>query len=256
MVFTILKGSVIMNYEIKINEFEGPLDLLLHLIKESNIDIYDISIEDVTKQYLDYINKMENLNLSIASEYLVMAAELIEMKSKLLLPKKEKNSDETSIEEDRENLINRLIEYQKYKEIAPKLKEFKENRESYFTKSPCNLNDYKSDSTDVILDADLNLLLESFQKYLQRKKEDKPLNTVITKKELSVHDRSIKIKNILKNKKSVLFEDLFDEISKPYIVVTFLSLLNLVKSREVLIKQEDNFGNIKISLWGEEKHEL
>ena len=241
-----------MNYEVKINEFEGPLDLLLHLIKESNIDIYDISIEDITKQYLDYINRMEELNLSIASEYLVMAAELIEMKSKLLLSKKEKLDSETEEIDDRENLINRLIEYQKYKEITPKLQEFKNNRDDYFTKSPCNINEYKSEDANININIDLNILLESFQKYLQRKKEEKPLNTVITKKEISVHDRSIKIKNILKLKKSVYFEELFEEINKPYIVVTFLSLLNLVKNKEIYLKQEDNFGNIKISLWGED----
>lgn len=241
-----------MNYEVKINDFEGPLDLLLHLIKESNIDIYDISIEDVTKQYLDYINKMEELNLSIASEYLVMAAELIEMKSKLLLPKKEKIDENSEEVDDRENLINRLIEYQKYKEISTKLQEYKSDRENYFTKSPSNIGEYKSEYDNSNLELDINILLESFQKYLQRKKEEKPLNTVITRKELSIHDRSIKIKNLLKIKKSVNFEELFEEVNKPYIVVTFLSLLNLVKNREVLLKQDNNFSNIKISLWGEE----
>ena len=105
-------------YKVKINEFEGPLDLLLHLIKESNIDIYDIKIADITVQYLDYIKDMESLNLSIASEYLVMAAELIEMKAKLLLPSI-KDVDNDEYEEDlKENLIKRLIDYKNYKEIT------------------------------------------------------------------------------------------------------------------------------------------
>jgi len=98
-----------MDYLIKIDEFEGPLDLLLHLIKQSDLDIYDINIAVITEQYLDYINKMEELNLSIASSYLVMAAELIELKSKELLPKKEETKEDDFEENTRDNLINRLI---------------------------------------------------------------------------------------------------------------------------------------------------
>ena len=110
-----------MNYEINIKEFSGPLDLLLHLIKKSNINIYDISIDEITKQYLLYIEKMEEMNLNIASEYLVMAAELIEMKSSYLLPKQETESDE--IEEDpKENLIKRLLEYEQYKNMSDTFK--------------------------------------------------------------------------------------------------------------------------------------
>ena len=104
-----------MDYNIKIDAFEGPLDLLLHLIKEKNVDIYDISIEEITKSYLDYINKMEELNINIASSYLVMAAELMEIKSKSLLPKVENEEDNEEEEVSRENLINKLVEYKKYK---------------------------------------------------------------------------------------------------------------------------------------------
>lgn len=240
-----------MDYSVKINNFEGPLDLLLHLIKESNIDIYDISIETITKQYLDYINKMEQLNLSIASEYLVMAAELIEIKSKLLLPKKEKiNNDEDEVD-DRENLINRLIEYQKYKEVTIKLQEFKEDRENYFTKVPSNIKEYKDDNYKINLELDINDLIESFQNYLKRKQDEKPLNTVVTKKEFSVSERCKNIKNILRVRKNINFEELFDVVNKPYVVVTFLSLLDLVKNKEVILYQENNFDGIKISLRGE-----
>ena len=103
-----------MEYKVMINEFEGPLDLLLHLIKENNIDIYDIKIEEITKQYLDYIKKMKELNLSIASEYLVMASELLEMKSKMLLPKREEETLDDFEEDPRELLIERLLAYKQY----------------------------------------------------------------------------------------------------------------------------------------------
>jgi len=239
-----------MNYEIKINDFEGPLDLLLHLIKESNVDIYDISIEDVTKQYLDYIKKMEELNLSIASEYLIMAAELIEIKSKMLLPKRQIEKSEEEID-DREDLINRLIEYQKYKEITSKLREFRNDRDMFYTKDPSSLNEFRKENTTINLQVDFNDLMDAFQKYLERKKLEKPLNTKITKKELSVHDRCIKIKNILREKKEVKFTELFDIVNVPYVVVTFLSILELVKKNEIILMQNDNFSDISLSMRGE-----
>ena len=123
-----------MNYSIKIDAFEGPLDLLLHLIKEKNVDIYDISIEEITKSYLDYINKMEELNINIASSYLVMAAELMEIKSKSLLPKVENEEDNEEEEVSRENLINKLVEYKKYKEMTEVFKELEINRNNIYIK--------------------------------------------------------------------------------------------------------------------------
>ena len=237
-----------MNYEVSLEQFEGPLDLLLHLIKESNIDIYEINIEDITKQYLDYIQKAEELNLSIASEYLVMAAELIEMKSRLLLPKNNIEQDEEEVEA-RENLINRLIEYQKYKALTGKFKDLEKERTYIHTKEPSKVNiEHKMDVESNQMD--VNLLIEAFQKYLERKKEEKPLNTTVTKKELSVHDRCIKIRSILKSHKKVTFEELFDEINIPSIVVTFLSILEMVKKEEIELVQENNFDNIIIGLRG------
>ena len=111
-----------MKYEIKLSEFEGPLDLLLHLIKKDNINIFDISIKDITDQYLEYINKMKLEKLDVTSEYLVMAAELIELKSKLLLPNKTEEIEE-EIEEATNNLIDRLVEYEKYKNMTSTFKE-------------------------------------------------------------------------------------------------------------------------------------
>ena len=121
-----------MDYTIKIDAFDGPLDLLLHLIKKSNIDIIDISISEITNQYLDYINKMEELNINIASTYLVMASELMEIKSKTLLPQKtevDNDNEEDEEEVSREKLIQKLIEYQKYKMITEDFKELEHNRQ-------------------------------------------------------------------------------------------------------------------------------
>ena len=124
-----------MSIEFKINEFEGPLDLLLHLIKESKMDIMNIEIEEITKQYIDYLNEQEKMNLEIASEYLVLASELLEIKSKLLLPN-EKLDEEDEEFDPREDLVNRLLEYQAYKEITKVLQEKEVLRKDIYTKTP------------------------------------------------------------------------------------------------------------------------
>lgn len=238
-----------MDYKITINDFEGPLDLLLHLIKKHDMDIFNISIEEITKQYLSFINAMEQMNLNVASEYLIMAAELLEIKSSILLPKKE---IEEEIEDPKENLINRLIEYKTYKEMTPEFKELETKRKEYYTKNVENLNNYCENSEDINLgNIDINSLLEAFSKFLVRKEEEKPLNTKISKKEYSVKQRCDEIRNVLKNKKNISFEDLFEVYQKDYIVVTFLSILSLARNQEIEIKQEDNFDKIYLSYRGE-----
>lgn len=240
-----------MDYKIMINEFEGPMDLLLHLIKKSDINICDISIEEITKQYLDYINEMERLDLDVASEYLIIAAELLEIKSSLLLPRPELEEDEYE-EDPREKLIKRLLEYKQYKEMTPEFKRLEEERKKLFSKEPSDLREFKVESDEIDLgDIGISDLLNAFNSFLERKKLEQPLNTKITKKEYSVSERSCQIKNLLKQKKKIDFEDLFEEVNKDYVVVTFLSILNMAKKQELVIKQEDNFGKISLSLRGE-----
>lgn len=236
-----------MDYIVTIDNFDGPLDLLLHLIKKMDIDIYDISIEEVTKQYLNYINTMKELNLDIASEYLVMASELMEIKSASLLPKKETEDDEYE-EDPREQLIQRLIEYKRYKELVPSFKDLEEERKKEFTKEPNDLSEFKVEEEMDLGDLTLDDLVNAFNEFLKRKQLEKPLNTKITKKEYSVKKRNVEIKNILKKKKKIEFEELFDIMSKDYIVVTFLSILDLAKKQDLYIKQEDNFNKIYLSL--------
>jgi segregation and condensation protein A len=243
-----------MEYKITINDFEGPLDLLLHLVKQSEIEIWDIKVEDITKQYLEYIKQMEQLNLSIASEYLVMAAELIEMKSRLLLPNNKEESNDDFEEDPRETLINRLLEYKKYKEVSTKFKELSQERNQVYTKEPSDLREYTDENINFKLSDEIGLadLLDAFAKFMERKELTKPLNTRITTKEITVEERSRDIKCILKNKKNVSFIDLFDIINKEYIVVTFLAILEMTKKQEIIINQDNNFDNIRVSLRGSE----
>lgn len=238
-----------MDYTIKIDEFEGPLDLLLHLIKKSNIDIYDISIEQITKQYLDYINAMESLNIDVASEYLVMASELMEIKSKMLLPNKQEEEPEEEEEVvSKEALIQKLIEYQKYKEVTNEFKELEKNRKQIYIKSPENLTalyhkEITNDGSTTVDD-----LVKAFEKFLERKEKEKPLSTKITSREYSVKERKHSIRNILKQKGKTEFTELFQEYNKSYIVVTFISILELAKENEININQDKNFSKIYLEL--------
>lgn len=229
-----------------IGDFEGPLDLILHLIKKSKMEIFDIEINEITTQYLNYIKEMQDMNLDIASEYLVMAAELIEMKSRKLLPSKNEEKNDENEEEinSEEELKRRLLEYQKYKESTFIFRDMEENRSNYYTKAPESLKKYSNETLSNDGSVGIFDLLDAFQKLLERQSYNKPVNTKITRKELSVKERVVKIREILKEKKKVNFIELFDEFNKAYVVVTFLSVLEMVKGREINIKQDNNFSDI------------
>ncbi len=226
--------------EFRIEGFEGPLDLLLHLIKENKMDIFDIEINLITEQYLKYINNMEKVNLEI-SEYLVLASELIEIKAKMLLPKK-KQEMEVEEEDPREELVNKLLEYQAYKEISKDLKEKEELRSEIYTKAPEKYSNYQEETT--FEGGSVDLLIDAFKKFLIRKEEEKPLNTKVTKKGISVSSRRYEIKKLLKERGKVSFYQMFSVRTKEYIVVTFLAILEMAKNKELIIHQEGIYDEI------------
>lgn len=232
-----------MELDLKINEFEGPLDLLLHLIKENKMDIFDIKIEEITEQYLSYIKKQESMNLEVDSEYLVLASELIEIKSKLLLPHEKEVIDEEE-SDPREELMNRLLEYQAYKEITKTLKEKELIRQEIYTKAPSSLKEYVDSDTDIKMDVTLDDLVDAFQKFLERKKESKPLTTKVTENEITVSSRRSDIKMLLSKGKKISFFKLFPVYTKEYVVATFLAVLEMVKNKEIIITQNDTFDDI------------
>lgn len=234
-----------MRMDFKINEFEGPLDLLLHLIKESKMDIMNIEIEQITSQYMDYLNEQEKMNLEIASEYLVLASELIEIKSKMLLPSFKDDESEEEVD-PREELVNRLLEYQTYKEITKVLQEKEELRREIYTKSPESVRNYMDKDASINMNVDVTLddLVDAFKRYLERKKEVRPLNTKITVNEITVSSRCHDIRRMLLEKGRVSFFELFPVVSKEYIIATFLAILEMAKMRELVITQNDTFDNI------------
>ena len=231
-----------MTYNFTINDFEGPLDLLLHLIKINKMEIETINIESITKEYLDFINKMKNESIDVKSEYLVMASELIHLKSKVLVNEREEETDDYEINSE-EELKEKLHEYERIKEVTNTFKELEQARGEVYTKDPMSLHEYKK---DIPLDSNITLedLIKAFESFLNRENLKKPINTRIIKKELSVSDRVKSIRVLFKNKKKVSFIELFEEFNKPYIVVTFLSILEMSKNNEIKITQKDNYSDI------------
>ena len=237
-----------MDYEFKINDFEGPLDLLLHLIKENKMDIMDIEIEKITDQYMRFLEEQEKLNLEIASDYLVLASELLEIKSRLLLPRQELDVESEEEFDPRSELVNRLLEYQTYKDITKVLQEKEELRSEIYTKAPENVKNYIDEVTEIHADVTLDDLVEALKKYLVRKEEKKPLNTKVTVNEISISSRRHDIKRLLKNKKKIDFFELFPVVSKEYVVATFLAILEMAKDKELVIKQDDTFSDIVVEV--------
>lgn len=237
-----------MNYQISINDFEGPFDLLLHLVKETKMDIYEINMGIIIEDYLKYIHSLQELNINVASEFLIMASELIHLKSKMLIGKsleEEKEDSEYSILSE-EDLKNRIMEYQKYKEITKTLKEMEEKRGTIYTKVPESLKEYIEEPKLVNEGLGVEDLLQAFLNLQERIHYKEPVTTKITRKEISVESRRNRINHVLKEKGKVTFEELFEVYTKEFVVVTFMALLDMTKNHEVIIEQSDNFDKIWI----------
>ena len=177
-----------MDYKFSISNFEGPLDLLLHLVKTSKMDIYDIDIKIIIEEYLTFIEELKNKNIDIASSYLVMAAELIHLKSKMLINDdtvEENTNDEFSIASE-EDLKRKIIEYEKYKELSEVLEDKFSRRNNFYTKSPMNLKDINNEAKINFGDVSVDDLLKAILNVQEREKYLKPLNTKITKREYSI----------------------------------------------------------------------
>lgn len=229
--------------DLKLEQFEGPLDLLLHLIKENKMDIFDIEVNQITEQYLAYIHSLQDASLEVASSYLVMASELLELKARMLLPH-EKMEKEEEEEDPRTDLVERLLEYQAYQEITKQLKEKEEERKQIHTKLPEKIQDYVEEDTSLPLEGSLDSLVDAFKKFLMRKREEAPLETQVTMKEITVSSRKLEIRSLLKKEKRVSFFHLFPVFTKEYIVATFLAILDMARNQELVIEQEGQFSEI------------
>lgn len=233
-----------MSYKVKLELFEGPLDLLLYLVKKEHLNIYDIPIAKVTEQYLQYLNLMQLLDLNIAGEFLVMAATLMQIKSKMLLPAEELPQEEQ--EDPREELVRRLLEYEKFKEIAETLRQKEKTQQEVFKRpkveEPCEI----PGKTQVYFEASIFDLISAFSKALQD--VPKQLFYEVIKDEFTIEEKVHEILHLLLVSPSISLAELFIKSkNKLEIIVIFLAILELIRLKEIVARQRELFGEIEIT---------
>lgn len=231
-----------MDYRVKLEIFEGPLDLLLHLIKMQELDIYDIPIALITKQYLEYLGLMRALNLDIAGEFLVMASTLTLIKSKMLLPPSEEEGEDESGEDPRKELVESLLEYQRFKELATELKEKELAQADIFKRGGA---EQEAGEEDIWIDASIFDLLSALKNLLDKVPEDVSKEIFID--EINVSERINFIMESLEGEEFLSFDQLFsDMVNRMEIIVTFLALLELIRLKMIRAEQISRFGTIRI----------
>lgn len=240
--------------DLKLDVFEGPLDLLLHLIEKNKFNIFDIPIVEITRQYLEYLDAMEEEDMDVMSEFLVMAATLISIKSKMLLPKEEEEEEEE--EDPRSELVKSLLEYKMYKYASTELKDMSIDAANAYFKGesiPKEVKEIKEDidPADIIGDLTMQKLNEIFKTLLRREIDRvDPVRSkfgTITRDEIRLEDKMLEIRNEIKGLKSINFKTLLGrKKGKMNIIVSFMAILELMKSGVILIRQEEMFGDILI----------
>lgn len=249
-----MKTGISMEIEYKLQVFEGPLDFLLHLIEKNKVDIYDIPIVAITEQYLSYVEQMQENDMDVMSEFLVMAGMLLQIKSKMLLPKEE--AEENEEEDPRAELVRRLLEYKMYKYAALELKDMGLDASHNLYKIPTIPKEVASfkeviDPEPLVDGMTLNMLNNIFQSVM-RKQVDKidPIRSkfgTIEKEEINIEDRMLKIREDVRGLKGISFRTLLEaQPTRMNIIITFMSILELMKIGAVIIRQEEAFGEIVI----------
>jgi segregation and condensation protein A len=234
-------------YRVKLAAFEGPLDLLLHLIRKNEVNIYDIPIALITEQYLEYIEIMQELNLDVAGEFLVMAATLIHVKSRMLLPRADPSQDDLAEEEDpRELLVRRLLEHQKFKAAAELLHEREAWRSAQYTRPDSRVAEAAGDEYEPELEVDLFGLLAAFRGVLARAARRPPM--VLPPEQISIEDRMHQLLDRLSETDACGFEDLFGDGdgSRAFMIVTFLALLEMIRLKLIRVFQSGGAGPIRV----------
>jgi segregation and condensation protein A len=236
--------SVLVDYPVRLQNFEGPLDLLLHLIRKHEVSIYDIPIVLVTRQYLDYLDLMQEMNLDIAGEFLVMAATLIHIKSRMLLPRPDPTQDDPE-EDPREALIRRLLEHQKFKAAAELLHEREIQRSAQWLRPDGRVADVVGEAQEPEVEVDLFSLMTAFRHVLDRARL-RP-RVMLPPEQISIEDRIAQLLARLSETDACGFEDLFADVeNRGGMIVTFLSLLEMIRLKLVRVYQQANFGPIRV----------
>jgi segregation and condensation protein A len=236
--------STLEGYPVKLANFEGPLDLLLHLIRKHEINIYDIPIALVTRQYLDYIDLMQELNLDVAGDFLVMAATLIHIKSRTLLPRTDPTQEDPD-EDPRDALMRRLLEHQKYKAAAELLHERETLRSAQWTRPDGPITEIAGEAPEPEVEVDLFSLMSAFRAVVERAKH-RP-KVYLPAEQISIEDRIEQLMTRLSETEACGFEDLFADVqSRSGLIVTFLALLEMIRLKLVRVFQAGSVGPIRV----------
>ena len=236
-----------MTYKVKLDIFEGPFDLLVYLIENAEMSIYDIKISEITQQYIEHIKLMEEYSIDVASEFMVLAATLIEIKSKMLLPRPKLEGEDGIFEDPRAELVQRILEYKKYKNASANLEINEEEMLKVHFKPKEDLSRFTME-TDEYLDLDISQFVKAFNLFIQKKKKIEEVTkhyTKVFRDKISVEDKIREIKNLLKEKKKVTFAQIISNVEDRYeIIITFISILEMIRQKSLKVTQNSNFGEI------------
>ena len=240
-----------MAYKVKLDIFEGPFDLLVYLIEHAKMSIFDINVSEITTQYLAYIAEMKARDVAVTQEFMVLAAELIELKSRMLLPRNEEGAEGQEDEDPRSGLVARLLEYKRYKEMAAFLEEQAEAAAHSHAKPQEDLSAYVGEPEEL-LKTDMGAFVKAFYAFLFRKQRLDEVRRVyerVERQRMSVETRITQIRSLFRNKKKLMFSEMIKEDTSPYNqVITFMSLLELIKEKSVEATQKKRFGDIAVRL--------
>lgn len=240
-----------MSYKVKLQSFEGPFDLLVYLIENAEMSIYDIEISKITSQYLDYIKAMKEMDVVVSTEFMVLASSLIEIKSKMILPRMSESGENITEEDPRSELVARLIEYKKYKKAAEILRGQEEFASGIFQKPQEDISEFLQ-QPDEYLSLDLKQFAGAFNAFIQRKHRIEAVRrhyTRIEREKLSVESRMRHIVNSVKGRLSRMFsfrELIINKKDRYDVVITFISLLEMAKERIIKVEQKSTYGDINV----------
>ncbi len=238
-------------YKVKLDIFEGPFDLLVYLIESAKMSIYDIQVAEITRQYIEYVEQMRHIDAALAGEFMVLAASLIEIKSRMLLPRRV-DSESGEFEEDpRSELVQRILEYKKYKAAAEMLEEAEEEMQRIHFKPKEDISVY-TDAPDIYLNLELMAFIRAFHVFLRRKKNLEEVHKkygMERRQRMSVESKIEQIRSLFLKKNRLSFKELLNgKGDKENIVITFLSMLELVRQKTVRFNQDVNFGEITFTM--------
>lgn len=240
-----------MSYKVKIQSFEGPFDLLVYLIENAQMSIYDIEISQITGQYLEYIKAMEEMDIAVSTEFMVLAASLIEIKSKMILPRMNQDGEAVVDEDPRTELVSRILEYKRFKQAAEILQSQEEACENVFAKPQEDISEYL-EQPDEYLSLDIKQFANAFTGFVQRKHRIESVRrhyTKVEREKATIEGRIAHIANSLRAKigKIFNFKELIPDKKDRYdVIVTFVSLLEMAKQRVITVKQDTTYGNIEV----------